>query len=207
MPAVDHVVWPVVVTAEPDGLSAEVAKGALWVKLMVERDGQVSAVDAGYLSQHQISFEELRVQAVDNLRELAREDEWQSVDTVPGMHLLLPSDTLASSRLLATDSLVGSWPLGGIVAACPSPDQLLCVPLHTVEDLEAVRIMATAVHYAHAHASEPLSDQVFWNDGTKWHHIQVRHGLSEVEIVPGAEFLETVNRLASVGMYAVAGEA
>lgn len=190
-----------------DQPSVEIVAGHLSVGLTVEEGMVVRPVTAEDLEAWSTTVEALLPLALRRLREESPEASWQTVHSVPGMRLFLSGDGQSASRMLIIDHLVQTWPLGGVIVACPSPDQFLCVPLDTVEDLDALNVMATATRFAHQVSRHPLSDQVFWHDGERWHHLEVRHAEDSVEIDPPSAFLETIGRLAAVDLVPVAAEA
>lgn len=193
----------------PDGThpSVELVAGHLSVGLTVEEGVVIRQVTDADLAAWNTTIEALLPAAVARLRLESPRARWQPVSSVPGMRLFLSGDGESASRMLIMDYLLQSWPLGGVMVACPSADQFLCIPLDSVEDLDALNVMATATKFAHQVARNPLSDQVFWNDGQRWHHLVVRHAEDSVEIDPPASFLETVGRLAAVDLVGTAGEA
>ena len=191
-----------------DPASVELVPGHLSVGLTVEAsDEDVRPVGEGDLASWKTSIEALMPLALEQLKVESPKPRWQAVSSVPGMRLFLSGDGQSATRMLIIDHLMQSWPLGGVIVACPSPDQFLCIPLDTVEDLDALNVLATATRFAHQVARNPLSDQVFWCDGHRWHHLAVRHGDNHVEIDPPPAFLETVGRLAAVDLVGAAAEA
>lgn len=187
--------------------SLELVPGHLAVGLTVEEKEAVRQVTSGDLSRWSTSVERLMPLALDQLRLESPRARWQPVSSVPGMKLFLSGDGESASRMLIMGHLLQNWPLGGVIVACPSADQFLCVPLDSVEDLDVLHVMATATRFAHQVAREPLSDQIFWSDGKGWHHLRIRHTDQAVEIDPPDEFLATIGRLAAVDLAGTAAEA
>ena len=181
--------------------------GQLHIGLQVDDGAVVRPVTESDLLEWRTSVEALLPEALQALANDTDWREWQVVHTVPGMELYLAGDGLSSSRMLVLDNLVYAWPLGGIVIAIPSADQLMAVRLDSIDDLDALNVMVTAAFYAHGQAEKGLTDQVFWNDGERWRHLRVVHGSTLVEIDPPAAFVEAVGRLAAMDMVATAGEA
>jgi len=187
--------------------SLELVRDHLAVGLMVEEDDALRRVTVQDLADWRTSLEKLLPLALEQLRQDSPSSRWQPVSSAPGTRLFLSGDGESASRMLIMGHLLQAWPLGGVIVACPSADQFLCVPLDSVEDLEAIHVLATATRFAHQVAREPLSDQVFWNDGSQWHHLLVRHTDQAVEIDPPPEFLATIGRLAAVDLVEAAAEA
>lgn len=187
--------------------SIALVPGHLSVALTVQEGDLIRPVLEGDLVVWHATLDALIPPALDQLRADSPKSRWQPVSSVPGLRLFLSSDGQSATRMLILDHLLHSWPLGGVVVACPSEDQFLCVPLDAVEDLEAIHVLATATRFAHQVARNPLSDQVFWNGGARWVHLGVHHGDTAVEIRPPPAFLETVGRLAALDLAGSAAEA
>ncbi len=182
-------------------------EGQLNIGLVVD-DGVVTRpVTETDLLQWRTSIEALLPDAIATLADDTDWRDWQVVHTVPGMELYLAGDGLSSSRMLVLDRLVHAWPLGGVVVAVPSADQLMAVRLDSVADLDALNVMVTAAGYANNQSDAGLSDQVFWHDGERWHHMRVVHDTMTVEIDPPTAFVDAIGRLAAMDMVMAAGEA
>jgi hypothetical protein len=154
-----------------------------------------------------VTFDEAYAAALSNLRGRSSRNQLQDVDTVPGMAMYLPGRTDAASRALILDDLLEHFPAEGVLFAAPTTDQLLIVPLYDMDSLSAIRVLVTATHLATQNCTWPLSNQLFWTDGTEITHIQVVHETDNVDILAPPEFLAAVERLASMSLVAVAGEA
>jgi len=181
--------------------------GQLHIGLQIDDGTIVRPVTEADLLEWRTSIEALLPKAIAELAVDTDWRDWQVVHTVPGMELYLAGDGLSSSRMLVLERLVHAWPLGGVVIAVPSSDQLMAVRLDSVVDLDALNVMVTAAHYAKSQSNTGLSDQVYWNDGKRWHHLRVVHKETTVEIDPPAAFVDTVGRLAAMDMVVAAGEA
>ena len=144
--------------------------------------------------------------AAEWLEAAAGSDELRAVDTVDGMWFLSSADGSASVRIgRLTEQLE---PLGGLLAAVPSRNQLLVVPVDSMTAVDALRVMASAVGTAFDHASEPVSDQLFWHDGDDWHLVELHRDLGgDVTVLPPAAFFERVRQVASMDLVRVVGEA
>jgi hypothetical protein len=181
--------------------------GQLHIGLLVDDGVVVRPVTENDLLIWRTSIEALMPKAIEALGSNTDWRDWQAVHTVPGMELYLAGDGLSSSRMLIMEQLVHAWPFGGVVVAVPSADQLMAVRLDSVSDLDALNVMVTAAHYASIQSENGLSDQVFWHDGERWHHLDVVHNLRSVEIDPPAAFMDAIGHLAAMGMVMAAGEA
>lgn len=145
--------------------------------------------------------------ALERLREASAAADWIGVETVPGMALYQALDGNSSARALILGHLVRDWPLAGVAVVTPSPDQLIAVPLHSVDDLDALNVMIASARVAWENSASPLTDQALWTDGTRWHHIRVAHDPDHIEVrlPPAAE--HAIRQLAAMGLVATAGEA
>jgi len=133
-------------------------------------------------------------------------DDLAPVDTVPGMWFLSCHDGDAAVRLHQVPHLL--QPLGGLLAAVPSRNQLLLVPVDTLESVEALRILASAVGTAYDAATDPVSDQLYWHDGDSWVPVRLeREPGGDVTVLPPPAFFDRVRQVASMELVRVVGEA
>ena len=194
--------------ARPGGLpSHDLVPGQLSVGLVVDSPAGVRSVDERDLNRWNASTEGLIGQALDNLRRRSSTDNWYSLRAVPGMLVYLAGDGHAAARLLILRELLNPWPLGGVLVSVPTPDQLLVVPLDSLEHLSTVQVLVQSGHLAHSLGREPVTDQLFWFDGANFAHMVVNHNEDTVEVLPPPGFLAMVEQLASLGMTAQPGEA
>lgn len=188
-------------------LSVAFVPGHLHVALTVDDGAGPRPVTEADLTAWGTTVEQLLPMAINRLRRESRINDWQPIDTVPGMSTLVTGDGAAAARMLCISDLVGDWPLGGIIVVAPTPDQLLAVALHDVSDIEALNVMISAAQFAHMGAEEPLSNQAFWTDGHGWEHVAIRHCESEVDVSLPDALRDRLGHLAAMGMVAIAGEA
>jgi len=189
------------------GPSVPFIDGQLHIGLQLDDGTTVRPVTEADLLRWHTSIEALLPAAIAALSKDTHWREWQIVHTVPGMELYLAGDGVSASRMLILDHLVHAWPLGGMVVAVPSSDQLMAVRLDSAADLDALNVMVTAAHFARSQSEDGLSDQVFWHDGTRWHHLKVFHGQATVAIDPPVAFVENIGRLTAMDMVLSVGEA
>lgn len=181
--------------------------GTLHIALTVDEGSGPRRVDAGDLIAWNTTIDELLPMAINRMNRESSKNSWRSVDTIPGILLLRTGDGNASARMLNIQTLMEYWPTGGVVIIVPSADQLMAVPLTSVADLNALNVMVTAAHYAYGSAEEPLSDQAFWTDGTRWHQINVTHTEEDTHMDAPVQLLNTINHLAAIDMVSVPAEA
>ncbi len=145
--------------------------------------------------------------ALDWLSRTTGPPELKPVDTVPGMFFVQSSAGQVASRLAVLPELFERMPLGGILAAVPSGNQLLCVPVDSVASVNALRILASAVGTAYEHATHPVSDQLFWYDGATWQVVHIDRSESDITVLPPRAFFARMRQVASMDLVRVAGEA
>lgn len=197
----------IVATPRPTELSRELVRGHLHLAVAQEVDGSYVMLTAADLVATGLDADETYELALSMLRQTTSRADVRPVDTLPGLMLVLSQDGLAASRMALLPELLGKAALGGVVVAVPSPDQLLCVPLESARALDALQVMASALAHALDSLENPLSDQLFWYDGLRWIPLTVIHGEDEVTVMPPPGFVRTMNRLASMDLVRVAGEA
>ncbi|MCB9686617.1 MAG: hypothetical protein H6738_08030 [Alphaproteobacteria bacterium] len=137
----------------------------------------------------------------------SRTTDLRPVDTVDGLSFVVSGDGLAATRMTRLTHLLAPMPLGGIVAAVPSRDQLLVVTLDSARAIDALQVLAAALGHAAERAEEPLSDQLFWYDGRRWVPIAVVHATEDITVLPPPDFVRAMNHLAAMDLVSVAGEA
>jgi hypothetical protein len=198
----------IVATPRSTELSRELVRGHLYLSVAQEIDGSYVSLTAADVANSGLGTDAMFDLGMSMMRQTTSRADLHPVDTLPGLMLLLSQDGLAASRMALLPELLGTThALGGIVVAVPSPDQLLCVPLHSARSLDALQVLASALGHALESLDNPLSDQLFWYDGTRWLPLTVIHGEDEVTVMPPPGFVRTMNRLASMDLVRVAGEA
>ncbi len=190
-----------------DEPSAPVVPGLLHVGLTLDEGDGTRRVTHGDLAAWGVTLDALLPLALERLAAESPVAGWHPVEPVPGLALYQALDGHSSARMLVLDRMLDDWPLGGVVVTVPSADQLMAVPLHAIDDLDALNVMVTAAQLAHGASDAPLSDQAFWTDGTRWEHVQVTHHDDTVQVVLPPQARLGITRLAALGMVAAAGEA
>lgn len=197
----------IVATPRSTELSRELVRGHLYLSVAQEIDGTYMSLTPADLAASGLDVDEMFDLGMSMMRQTTSRADLRPVDTLPGLMFLLSQDGLAASRMALLPELLGSSALGGVVVAVPSPDQLLCVPLRSARALDALQVLASALGHALEALESPLSDQLFWYDGVRWLPLTVIHGDDEVTVMPPAGFVRTMNRLASMDLVRVTGEA
>jgi hypothetical protein len=151
--------------------------------------------------------DELMAGAHANLEAATQVGGWQPVGPIAGLYAFLAPDGLSASRILNLRDFINPWPAGGVLVAVPTPDQLLAVPLNTNEAMHVIPILVNAAQAAAQAASNPLTDQLFWHDGTELLHIAVVHTASTVRLDPPQAFLDALESLTANAVVPSVGEA
>lgn len=197
----------IVMSSHPTEVSRELVRGHLYLSVALDAEGSLVPVKATDLEVMDLDAEQAFALAMGLLRRTTVRSDLRPVDTLPGLQFLVAGDGLAASRMALLPEMFNPTPLGGIVIAVPGPDQLLCVPLDSARALDALQVLASALGHAANALEHPLSDQMFWYDGTRWIPVAVHHGDEDITVLPPAAFVRTMNHLAAMDMVSVAGEA
>ncbi len=191
----------------PTDISRELVRDHLWLSLVQSEQDHLYPVRAEDLEGMGLDAIEAWRRAERLLDRTSATSDLREVDTLPGLWFLLSGDGLAATRMALLPRLMAPLPLGGLVAAVPSPDQLLVVPLGSAGALDALQILASALGHAVERVEHPLSDQLFWYDGKRWVPIAVVHATEDITVLPPPDFVRAVNHLAAMDLVSVAGEA
>jgi hypothetical protein len=197
----------VMVTSQPGRVSRELVRGHLYLTLAQEHDGLLEEIDREDAGLDGIEEEDLFPLALSLLRQSTARADLREVDAWPGLHLFIARDGQAASRMVLIPELVSPNALGGVIVAVPAADQLLCVPVRDASALESLQVLASALSRAVDTTDAPLSDQLFWFDGSAWVTMQVEYGETEITVLPPPAFVGTMNRLASMDLVREAAEA
>lgn len=196
----------ILLARQPGALSQPLVGGHLHAKLAFDVGQHIVSAAVDDLAFLGISSEIAFAKAWSWLHTSTRSDDLREIDTLEGVHVLMVDDGLAASRLTMLDSLYERPPLGGLVAATPTHDQLLCVPLESARSLDALQTLASIVGRAVDSLDDVLCDELFWFDNGVWQPIPVQHG-EKITVIPPAGFVATMNQLASMDLVRTAGEA
>ncbi len=187
--------------------SVELVPGHLEIILVLEGTAGTRPVTYEDLERWDATIEELVPVARENLRRRTGSDGWFPVKSAPGLMIYEASDGEAASRMLLIDHLLQPTPIGGVIVAVPGEGQLMAVSLDEMDALESLRVLASASEVVAKNEGVPLSDQLFWWDGSGWHLLAVERDNNEIRVHPSSGFLTMLERLASMNYYAVAAEA
>lgn len=194
-------------SSHPTEVSREFVRDHLWLSLvLLDGDGvrPVTPNDLEVMDLDAVTAWKLAEALLDRT---SRTTDLRPVDTVDGLSFVVSGDGLAATRMTRLTHLLAPMPLGGIVAAVPSRDQLLVVTLDSARAIDALQVLAAALGHAAERAEEPLSDQLFWYDGRRWVPIAVVHATEDITVLPPPDFVRAMNHLAAMDLVSVAGEA
>lgn len=189
----------------PDGAGIPLVPEHLGISLVTLGPAGPRAIEDDALLAWDRPFIELVHHAIWNLRR-GNSATLVPLDTLPGLWSVSCSEGVAASHLLHLEDLLRPWPLEGVVAACPRPDQLLLVPLDGLHALPALQALLRVVSDT-AHAGG-LSDQLYWSaEGDGWELLPVEHGADRVDLDPSPAFVAALERMMAVDMVPQAAEA
>ena len=185
-------------------LSQAIVPGCLYLGVFWQGPQGPQKVTASALEEWNLPIATVIEIAKWNLRRKTPASGWTEVDTIGGLHTYFAKDGNASSRALCLEDLIRPWPFEGVLVSCPTRDQLYVLPLNYLEVLQAIRIMVLAGNVSRLEGSIPLSNQLFWYDGTTWEQIQIRYREEQVEIQPSSRFMDALERITAVNMMTAA---
>jgi hypothetical protein len=199
--------WPLLASGRPDCPSVVLVDGALSICLMLNEDGQHRMVEQEDLDRWGCTLAALLPASLERLGSTSLQLDWLSLPDAPGLYGLACGDGMSATRALVLQQILGQWPVGGMLVACPTPGHLLCVPIHSVESIEVLPVLAVAVQKAYQEADRGLSKQIYWLDGGLWHPFEARHEPGNLVLRPPPSFDRMFAHLASMKMVVAAGEA
>ncbi len=196
----------ILMTRAPTAASRPWIENHLYLAVAFETDDHFMLVTPSDLTALGLTADQAWEQAWNTLERTTAPSDLRPTDTDPDVWYLVSGDGLASSRLPLLPKLVESMPLGGLMVAVAAHHQLLIVPIDSVSALDALHVLASTLSSAIDSDEAPLSDQLFWYDGTRWIPVPVEHG-DDIVVLPPDGFAETMSRVAAMDLVSVAGEA
>ena len=156
--------------------------GQLEINLVIDDDNTVAYVHQRHLSQWSSTLEDLYPQALENLRKRSSPESWRTFTQAPGILFYVANDSYDASRLLILRDIVSPWPAGGVLAAVPFRDMLVCTRLDGIPALKLAEKMVPIVKGAYDTEGYTISDQLFWTDGETWEAVPVEYAKLGVHI-------------------------
>lgn len=185
-------------------LSQAIVPGCLYFGVFWQGPTGPQRVTARVLKQWDKTFASIIEIAKWNLRRKTPATGWTEIDTIGGLYTYFAKDGFASSRALCLEDLVRPWPFEGVLVSCPTRDQLYVLPMNYIEVLQAMRVMVLAGNVSRIEGAVPLSNQLYWYDGTTWEQIQIVHRSEQIEIQPSTRFMDALERITAVNMMTAA---
>jgi hypothetical protein len=197
----------ILLSTEPTDVCRPLIEGHLYLAVARDIDDHLHLLEAADLVDLGVDADTAFDTAYALLERTTEPSDLRPTDTEPDVWFAVSGDGLAASRLALLPQLVVPMPLGGIVAAIPAHNQLLVMFVDSARALDALQVLASTVSAAADDPDNLLSDQLYWNDGTRWVPVPVHHGDDDITVLPPRGFVETMNRVAAMDLVSVAGEA
>ena len=120
----------------------------------------------------------------------------RSHPSAPAIRMIADIDGDAASQALSFRDLFCPFPHAGVVFVVPSRDQLLALPLVDMGSLGWMDVLANACLQAYAACEQPLSDRLFWYDGSSFQCFGRTQTSEGLVLDPPVGFGRFVQRLA-----------
>jgi hypothetical protein len=133
-------------------------------------------------------------QALDNLEARTPEDCFERVHEESGMLLCSIGDAYDSSRALLLDVLLPEDRAAGVLAAIPSRDELLVLPVDG-KALPHLHLLKVLAEKSYQNAPYPISDDVFWIHDGIWHLFPIEIRSDKVTIKAPEAFLDWLKHI------------
>lgn len=132
--------------------------------------------------------------ALDNLRSRSDPSGFEVIHDDSGLLICNVADAYDSSRALLLDALLPVSLADGYFVAVPCRDQLLVLPV-TSTALGFIHLLKMECERAFRSEPYPISAEVFWVRGDRWHPFRVAVEGERVLLGPPQEFAEVLERL------------
>lgn len=152
-------------------LSASDPAAAWRILAFIDTPKHMTAVSTHMIETWQVPPPTVLDQAVANLRAVVSPDDFQPAQNDTRL-LLGQIPDYATSRLLVLPELIQPWPAFGVLAAAPSRDFVIVLPLHDEDSAHELPPMILTTWFAWLNARErnayPISPAIAYFDGTEW---------------------------------------
>lgn len=152
-------------------LSATDPAAAWRVLAFIDTPKHMTAVSTHMLETWQVPPATVLEQAIANLRAVASPGDFEPAENDTRL-LLGQIPDYATSRLLVLPELIQPWPTFGVLAAAPSRDFVIVLPLHDEDSAHELPPMILTTWFAWLNARErnayPISPAIAYFDGTEW---------------------------------------
>jgi hypothetical protein len=168
---------------------------SLVVTLVVDYPTTMSYVTSKLISDSGEASDAWLQRALDNLHGQTPANCLTEVHEDSGLLQSSVGDAYDSSRALVLDRLRPDERYDGWFVALPGRDHLLVLPVsaRSLTFLPWLRSIATRTH---RNVPYPISPEVFWVCGGRWHHFPVELEGDKAMVKPPPEFIEVIERLA-----------
>jgi hypothetical protein len=115
---------------------------------------------------------------------------------VPAIQMITDTSGDAASHLLCLRDLIQPFPPCGALVVVPARSQMMVLPLIDVSSVGWLDVLAQAGRQNYLRASDPISPDVYWVDGSRYERFEQTHMNGETVLHPPLAFREVVQRLA-----------
>jgi hypothetical protein len=165
----------------------------LVVSLVIDHPETMSYVTEEMIDRSGVPGQEWLERAIVNLRARTPADTFATVHEQSGIRLCTLGDAYDSSRALVVGDYLTDTPHGYFVAV-PSRDELLVLPT-TPAALTTIHVLKLLAMQNHQKAPYPVSEELFWVYGDKWHLFPIEIKGNEVNVRPPDEFIHVLEML------------
>jgi hypothetical protein len=183
----------------PAGLSAEgqrwsrpICDGFLDLALVIDQPDIVTFVTPDMVSAWGPA--EAEQAAMDNLRRLARVEDFAAVADLGSLRLCATSDTYAAARSLLAEELLAPNSADGMLVAMPSRD-VLFVEVLTAGSAQNLAYLALLARKSAGDLPYPISGEVFWIRAGRWIEVPIEIADGQMNIDAPPELAEVLGRL------------
>ena len=161
---------------------------SIQVNLAVDETGAIWYVSRQHLERWRVAFDDLYPIAIGNLGKRSPSEAWKTFPNVAGVLFYDVKDGNGASRILVLKALLAPWPSGGVIAAVPMRDLLMCVRFNTLENLKSTQHLIALARQMHSKEGYPISAELFWSDGETLERLPMRRAGNAMEVVPPPRF-------------------
>jgi len=161
---------------------------SIQVNVAVDEGGAIWYVTRKHLERWGVTLDDLCAVAIANMGRMSPPGAWKSFPNVPGVLFYDVKDGNGASRILVLKTLLSPWPSGGVIAAVPMRDLLMCVRFDSLENLKSTQHLMALARQMHSKEGYPISAALFWSDGETLERLPMRRAGNAMEVVPPPRF-------------------
>ena len=187
-----RLVTPATLSAVGQRWSRPICEGFLDLALVIDQPDIVTFATPGMVSAWGAA--EAEQAAMENLRRLARVEDFSAVADLGALRLCASADTYAAARALLAEELLGPDIADGMLVALPSRDVLFVNVLASgsPQDLAYLALLARK---SAGDLPYPISGEVFWIRTGQWAHVPIEIADGQMNIDAPPELAEVLSRL------------